>query len=484
MREKKVNSNYKEQKQKHFPSENIFGKPKNNAERKELIENVKQELQEKKNFKPELTIYERLKLGEELIGWASKKNWDKVKELVKKGADLTYIDSHDMNVLMYCVALGNKEILEILLEKGMTLNVEDEKGRNIVMFSTYNHDSEFLEYLYNLEKFDFNAKDKEGKTALIYAIENNNPVAISHLMKKGVEIVDGEDLIKKCIKEKKDLKIIKELLNRISLSHEYIENELSLLKYMKDEEKENILPYLDVMVEGVPNEDKDLLDYFLCIGSLYNRRKMFKRAVEKGANINSTIDHNQKTILMLVAEKGYFDLVKIIIRKNKDIVNSLDSNWNNCLAYCCTDIKNKEMVEFLLKHKVDPNRRGRYGPDNLTRTACRPDLFEISKLLIEYGASVSQSNDYHLLGEAARGNNLNLAKLLLEKNVDINETDCFGRTALIWSAWNGHVEMVKLLIESGVDINIKDDQGKTALDYAKESKNTQIEKLLKTKINI
>lgn len=67
---------------------------------------------------------------------------------------------------------------------------------------------------------------------------------------------------------------------------------------------------------------------------------------------------------------------------------------------------------------------------------------------------------------------------LLSEGADINATDCYGRTALMYvvlggdifkdelliAMWSG-IEIPKLLLDNGADPTIKDYLGKTALDY-------------------
>ena len=55
---------------------------------------------------------------------------------------------------------------------------------------------------------------------------------------------------------------------------------------------------------------------------------------------------------------------------------------------------------------------------------------------------------------------------LVKRGVDINVADSAGRTALMFSAFNGHAEIVRLLLDSGAGIEPLDSTGRTALIYA------------------
>jgi ankyrin repeat protein len=69
---------------------------------------------------------------------------------------------------------------------------------------------------------------------------------------------------------------------------------------------------------------------------------------------------------------------------------------------------------------------------------------------------------------AAYWGNIDVVKLLLERNVDPNIKNKFGRTPLHMAAFWGHDDVVKLLLVRGADPTVKDKDGRTPLDLARE----------------
>lgn len=59
-----------------------------------------------------------------------------------------------------------------------------------------------------------------------------------------------------------------------------------------------------------------------------------------------------------------------------------------------------------------------------------------------------------------------IVQILLERDVDINERDSSGRTALQLAATYGHAAVVRLLLQSGAQVNATDSLGRTALHWA------------------
>jgi ankyrin repeat protein/predicted nucleotidyltransferase len=73
---------------------------------------------------------------------------------------------------------------------------------------------------------------------------------------------------------------------------------------------------------------------------------------------------------------------------------------------------------------------------------------------------------------------LNLIKLTNCRNVDINQADKNGSTALLVATYNGHKEIVELLLEKGADIEAKSNKGNTALLFAAFNGHKEIVELL------
>ena len=90
-------------------------------------------------------------------------------------------------------------------------------------------------------------------------------------------------------------------------------------------------------------------------------------------------------------------------------------------------------------------------------------------------------NNHAGLFSAAKNGQLETVRYLIEKQKeDINSTDHYGRTALMWAAGSGYLEVAKYLIETAkADVNVKDNYENTALNYATRNGHLDVKEYLK-----
>ena len=71
---------------------------------------------------------------------------------------------------------------------------------------------------------------------------------------------------------------------------------------------------------------------------------------------------------------------------------------------------------------------------------------------------------------AAYGDNMELAKLLIDSGADLEAKNENGETPLHLAAWGDNIEIAKFLIDSGADVNAKTNYGFTPLHRAYSQK--------------
>lgn len=59
-------------------------------------------------------------------------------------------------------------------------------------------------------------------------------------------------------------------------------------------------------------------------------------------------------------------------------------------------------------------------------------------------------------------------QFLIDRGADVNKTNPFGMTALMFAGYCGHDEAIELLLLRGAEVNMSDKNGNTALSYARQ----------------
>lgn len=103
------------------------------------------------------------------------------------------------------------------------------------------------------------------------------------------------------------------------------------------------------------------------------------------------------------------------------------------------------------------------------------------KFLLKSGANASIASRFGTtaLMHAAVHGDIEIVKMLLSAGAYVNATDIHGRSALLFAAADGRDEIVNILLLSGADTNLKDSTGSTAACYAKAGDHKKVKKLLK-----
>ena len=142
----------------------------------------------------------------------------------------------------------------------------------------------------------------------------------------------------------------------------------------------------------------------------------------------------------------------------------------------------KALADLLNSHRDSINSFSNEGWTPLHLAAHYGHL-RAAQLLLEFGADPDLRSRNTLdnipLHAAVAGNHLELVKLLLVREININSRQHGGWTALHGASQNGNLEMVRYLIAHGAEINLANDNGITALNLAISGNHLEIIDYLK-----
>jgi ankyrin repeat protein len=186
--------------------------------------------------------------------------------------------------------------------------------------------------------------------------------------------------------------------------------------------------------------------------------------------------------LVSAVKNGDYNNVNLLIETIKTLIEAgEDVNEKERPLVLAAEKGNIDIVKLLLEHGADVNgTESKYGSAPL-HFAAQKGYLDVVKLLLDYGADINQLNDQGTtpLHFAAEGGNIDIVKLLLEEGAeDINDTNDHGNTPLNFAAINGHIDVVKLLVESGANVNGENNHGVTSLLFAVWKSRIHVVKLL------
>ncbi|KAH0539866.1 hypothetical protein KQX54_009270 [Cotesia glomerata] len=159
--------------------------------------------------------------------------------------------------------------------------------------------------------------------------------------------------------------------------------------------------------------------------------------------------------LHVATKRNNLEAVKLLINEGADPNIEAKNNPFALLMAVCD--RNYEIVEFLLEHGADVNRKNSFGyyigypPLNF---AIQRNRLDIVKLLISYGAETKDNGEAIYI--AIEKKNFKIAKFLMKLGFDVNVPDRYGNSGpvpLNLALEGFYFEIIELLLINGADLN-------------------------------
>lgn len=394
-----------------------------------------------------------------------------VKTLVAARADVNTVDKEGYTALLFASQQGHEEVVDVLLDAGAEKNVLNDNGdtplssaadnghlpvvKNLLaaradvkltdkdgytaLHGAANQGHDGIVRVLLRAEADVNTMTKRGTTALTLAAGKGHAPVVETLLAAGADTSLGgkpERSVSDCLEETPLMSAAG--YGRLPVVHILIANGAdvntssptkgytALAAAAKNEEWAVVetLVNADADVNIIP---KDGFSALVCATGAGHVPTM-KILLKAGADVNVLPKKKTRellvdtTPLMIAAREGNIPAMDILLAAGAD-VNTRTSRGMSALT-CAAFDEQWPAVETLLKAGADPNARGK-----------------------------QQYNPYSVLEMAAGKGQLGIMEVIIKLGeVDVNEVNVDGSTALSHAAGSDQADAVYLLIKSGCDM--------------------------------
>ena len=186
--------------------------------------------------------------------------------------------------------------------------------------------------------------------------------------------------------------------------------------------------------EELSEADLDLFD-----AVTRNNAAAVQQALRNGANV-----HRANSCLMLACDRGYNDIVRILLNKSADAPWSNDTGSTVMIA--ALNGGHVSIVEELIDHDKDFLEIADESGLTPLHTAILMERLEIVQLLLDRGANTNATTkrgSTALFLACREGANMELVRRLLAAGVDVDFRDEIQRTILHYAASRGSIEVLR-----------------------------------------
>ncbi|XP_063923856.1 uncharacterized protein LOC135137984 [Zophobas morio] len=381
----------------------------------------------------------------------TKKKMDVLKSLIRIGCDINVPDANGYFPIHYACQNLNEKQISFLVTHGAELNVPSPRGWMPLHLMCEEGCFDMAKLLM-LHGADLNVLDGQGRLPIHYICEKGNVEMVKLMVTNGAK-VDVPD---------KNGKFPIHYMCKFGNVHMV---ELLVMNGAKFD---------------VADVDSRLPIHYACENYSDTVRLLIKE------NAKTDIpDRYSKLPIHYMCEQGAGDIVELLIKTDKSVINVADANNFLLLPYACEnryfdldldvlelsgcpplhyaiDSGKLDLVNFLVANgaKVDfPDEKALL----LLRNACVNKHVDTMIFLLENGTKVNDQLQIHFV---CRKGYLDVLKVLIAYDMKIDAPDGFGILPLHCACVAGDVDIVNLLLAKGAEVNIPDSDGNLPMHFA------------------
>lgn len=189
--------------------------------------------------------------------------------------------------------------------------------------------------------------------------------------------------------------------------------------------------------------------------------------IQYGADVNC-VDHEETSLLHVAARLKSFEVAAILLDHGA-LINARDHRGRSPI-FDAVEANDFPLVQLIMKYGSDINCVDHEKASPI-HVAARLESYKVMRALLHAGADCNICNNHGRspLFNAAKAGKVLAVKMLLNSGADLNCVDCQGASPLISAICGGHEDVVKLLLKHSPDphgLQVKGDKDSSALALA------------------
>ena len=342
---------------------------------------------------------------------------NRVKLLVKKGADVNAVARDRSTALHIAVKRNNLEVVQWLIANGANVNAKDYGERSVLCYAACNGNLELVKYL----------ADQGADVSFKYF--GYGLLGSSRDLAKFSKSKECLDIMRFCVERGANLKDLN-----------CNEEKNGFLDFCS---KQGNLKAVVWLIEQNVNYD---LDEVLLNAGYSGNFELVQWLVEQGANVNAKNDFDY-TVLYVAAGSGNLEMVQWLVKQGADV--NAKSNHGYTALYSAAKSGNLKLVKWLVEQGADINVKNDFNRSVLYEAVESGNL-EMVQWLAEQGAEGINKPD--ILIPAVDSGNIELVKWLVAQGLDLSKADDVICAAARHASSRGNLEVIKWLVAQGLDV--------------------------------
>eukprot|EP00833_Pecoramyces_ruminatium_P000686 jgi/Orpsp1_1/1174718/evm.model.c7180000051124.1 len=402
------------------------------------------------------------------------------------------------DVLIRAFKKSKPDTIKWLMTMDIDFLVQDEQGRTALMYAANNEDySNIVEEIIGKNEDCLYIVDNQGRTALFYA---TNSKTLEILLKTSINVnhIDnnGDTILTKCCKQK-NYKILKQIFDVIENINQVNNEGKNAAMYLVQEGRYEELHILSrkSIDYNYRNKNNDTLVTVLMnkFKEIYSTGKFFPLKdyiytlyllIYYGCNFNVAIDKEGNTPIMFFLMVGDYFSTTLLLEKCKKLDLSIKNDSGIGVSYLLFTIHfyNEQVLrQFIINHKTfDCDYTDSNNNSLLMHLIVRGYYDEIIKQILERKKIPNQVNNKgeNALIIATKIGSLPIRESLFKDN-DVNQQDYLGNTALFYALKLRDKEAINMLCYHKANPYLKNEHGISAIDLTNEIDDPVIVEIMK-----